>query len=296
MDDQQWPILIQELREAINNAKDAQDRFQTNNNKYNKTIDDGFKNIQDAIHEIDVLIGQLTELIAVLNNRITELTNNQNPPPVALNAEIDRLTNLLNEAHETQTDAAVTMRDAIDTLKTNNDAMTTSIGKQDVAELNKTMVATTTSLEDIKTRLQELLNKTPPGDLQNNPLTDDTEFKLPNSDKNITYGELKRLVKNKIDKESQNKNGVVPRFYIDLRHVINAVNATQSGIQTAIDKMSFDKNGQLQGGKRRSGKSKSGSRKSGSRKSKSTKKQRKTRRTKTINRKKGYTKRKIARS
>jgi hypothetical protein len=293
MDDKQWTSLIQELREAINNAKDTQDRFQTNNNKYNKTIDDGCKLIQDTIHEIDVLIGQLTELIAAFNNRITELTNNQNPQPIALHAEIDRLTKLLNEALETQTGAAGAMRDAIDTLKTNNTSMTNSIGKQDVAGLNKTMAATTTSLEDIKTRLQELLNKTPPGDQQNNPLPDDTEFELPDSDKNITYGDLKRLVKNKIDQESKQNNGVVPRFYIDLHHVINAVNATQSGIQTAIDKMPFDKNGQLQGGRRKSRKKRSRKK----RKRKSTKNQRKTPKKKTtIKRQKGYTKRRSARS
>ena len=295
MDDQQWASLIQELREAINNAKDAQDRFQTNNNKYNKTIDDGFKNIQDSIHEIDGLIGQITELIAVFNNRITELIND---PSDALHAEIDRLTKLLNEARETQTGAAEAMRDAIDTLKSNNTSMTNSIGKQDVAGLNKTMAATTTSLEDIKTRLQELLNKTPPGDQQNNPLSDDTEFELPDSDKNITYGELKRLVKNKIDQESKQNNGVVPRFYIDLHHVINAVNATQSGIQTAIDKMPFDKNGQLQGGRRKSRKKRSRKKRSRKkRKRKSTKNQRKTPKKKTtIKRQKGYTNRRIARS
>ena len=295
MDDQQWASLIQELREAINNAKDAQDRFQTNNNKYNKTIDDGFKNIQDSIHEIDGLIGQITELIAVFNNRITELIND---PSDALHAEIDRLTNLLKEARETQTGAAEAMRDAIDTLKSNNTSMTNSIGKQDVAGLNKTMAATTTSLEDIKTRLQELLNKTPPGDQQNNPLSDDTEFELPDSDKNITYGELKRLVKNKIDQESKQNNGVVPRFYIDLHHVINAVNATQSGIQTAIDKMPFDKNGQLQGGRRKSRKKRSRKKRSRKkRKRKSTKNQRKTPKKKTtIKRQKGYTNRRIARS
>ena len=292
MDDQQWNVLITELREAINNAKDAQERFQTNNTTYNKTIDDGFKLIQNTIHEIDGLIGQLTELIAGLNTRITELTND---PPDALNAEIDRLTKLLNEAHETQSAAAGAMRDAIDTLKTNNAAMTTSIGKQDVAGLNTTMTATTTSLEDIKTRLQELLNKTPPGDLQNNPLSDDTEFELPDSDKNITYGELKRLVKNKIDQESKQNNGVVPRFYIDLHHVINAVNSTQSGIQTAIDKMPFDKNGQLQGGRSRS-RSRSRSRKSRSRKNTKLQRKRKTTKKIKIKRKKGYTKRRSARS
>ena len=297
MDDQQWTILIQELREAINNAKNAQERFQTNNTKYNKTIDDGFKNIQDAIHEIDGLIGQLTELIAGLNNRITELTDGQNPQPVALNAEIDRLTKLLNEAHETQSAAAGAMRDAIDTLKTNNAAMTTSMGKQDVAGLNKTMAATTTSLEDIKTRLQALLNETPPRDQQNNPLSDDTEFELPDSDNNITYGDLKRLVKNKVDQMSKQNNGLVPPFYINFDNVINAVNATQSGIQIAIDKMPFDQNGQLQGGKRKSiKKRKSISRKK--RKSrKITKNQRKTpKRNKTIKRKKGYATRRIARS
>jgi len=293
MDDQQWNVLITELREAINNAKDAQERFQTNNTTYNKTIDDGFKLIQDTIHEIDGLIGQLTELIAGLNTRITELTND---PPDALNAEIDRLTKLLNEAHETQSAAAGAMRDAIDTLKTNNAAMTTSIGKQDVAGLNTTMTATTTSLEDIKTRLQALLNETPPGDQQNNPLSDDTEFELPDSDNNITYGDLKRLVKNKVDQMSKQNNGLVPPFYINFYNIVNAVNATQSGIQNAIDKMPFDQNGQLQGGRRKSRKKRSRKKRS-RKKRKSTKNQRKTPKKKTtIKRQKGYTNRRIARS
>lgn len=293
MDNQQWTILIQELREAINNAKDAQERFQTNNTTYNKTIDDGFKLIQDTIHEIDGLIEQLIELVARLTNRITELTNEQNPSQViALKSEIDRLTKLLNEAHETQAVTVVTMRDAIDTLKTNNDAMSTSIGKQDVAGLNKTMTATTTSLEGVKTRLQELLDKTPSMDQQNNPLTDDTEFELPDSDKNITYGDLKRLVKNKIDQMSNQNNGLVPPVYIKFYNVINAVNSTQSGIQTAIDKMPFDKNGQLQGGNRRS-RSRKG-RKMPTKQRKTPKK--KTTTKKKIKCKKGYTKRRIARS
>ena len=291
MDDQQWNILIKDLQEAIDNAKDAQARFTTNNIKYNKTIDDGFKLIQDTIHEIDGLIEPLTELIAGLTNRITELTHEQNPSQViALKSEIDHLNNLLNEARETQSAAAGAMRDAIDTLKTNNDAMSTSIGKQDVAGLNKTMTATTTSLEDIKTRLQELLNKRPLRDPQNNPLADDTEFELPDSDKNITYGDLKRFVKNKIDQMSNQNNGVVPTFYIIFSNVINAVNATQSGIQTAIDKMPFDKNGHLQGGKLKS-----------TNRSRMTKKQRKAPKKKTtikhkIKRKKRYTKRRVARS
>jgi regulator of replication initiation timing len=269
MDDQQWTMLIQELRDAINNAKDAQDRFQTNNITYNNTINDGFKNIQDTIHEIDGLIGQLTELITGLKNHITELISS---PNIALNDEIASSTKLLNEAHETQSAAAAAMRDAIDTLKSNNEAMTTSIGKQDVAGLNKTMTKTTANLDDIKTRLQALLNKTPPRDQQNNPIPDDTEFELPDSDENITYGDLKRAVNARI-KQITDEYGKekVPEYLTKIYNTINAVNATQQGLQQAINNMPFDKNRQLQGGtrKRRSN-------------HKITKKQRRARRNKTM--------------
>lgn len=266
MDNQQWNTLIKELKDAINDAKDSQVRFTSNNTAYNKTINDGFTLIQDTIHDIDDLIGQLTALIDGLQKHIGdfEATDHQTP---RLTAEIEQLQTQLNAAQETQSDAITAMQDSIAALNKNNEVMKTSTKAQDVAGLNKTMNATTTSLEDIKTRLQLLLNKTPSMDQQNNPLSDDTEFELPDSDGNITYGDLKRVVNNKI-KQITDKYGKeqVPDYLTKIYNTINAVNAKKEGIQTAIYKMPFDAKGQLQGGKR---------------KRKITKKQRQMRRNKT---------------
>jgi hypothetical protein len=273
MDNQQWTTLIQELKDAINDAKDSQVRFTSNNTAYNKTINDGFTLIQDTIHDIDDLIGQLTALIDGLQRQISAFEAKQLADQTpALTAEIEQLQTQLNAAKAIQSDAVAAMQDSIVALNANNEAMQTSTKTQDVDGLNKTIMATTTSLEDIKTRLQALLNQTPSIDQQNNPLSDDTEFELPDSDENITYGDLKRTVNNKI-KQITDKYGKeqVPDYLTKIYNTINAVNVTQEGIQTAIYKMPFDAKGQLQGGKRK--------RRS---KNKITKKQRKIRRNKTI--------------
>jgi archaellum component FlaC len=268
MDNQQWTTLIKELKDAINDAKDSQVRFTSNNTAYNKTINDGFTLIKDTIHDIDDLIGQLTALIDGLQKQIGEFEAKQSADQTPrLTAEIAELQKQLSDAQETQRDAVAAMQDSIAALNTNNELMKTSTKDQDVAGLNKTIMATTTSLEDIKTRLQLLLNETPSMDQQNNPLPDDTEFELPDSNETITYGDLKRLVNNKI-KQITDKYGKeqVPNYLTKIYNTINAVNAKKEGIQTAIYKMPFDANGQLQGGKR---------------KRKFTKKQRKMRRNNT---------------
>jgi chromosome segregation ATPase len=263
MDVNQWADLIQELRDAIQNAKASQDRLTTNNTEYTKAINDGFELIQDTIHEIDDLIIQITDLIAGLKSQIGEFeaTNQQTP---RLTAEIEQLQTQLNAAKAIQRDAVAAMQDSIVALNANNEAMQTSTKVQDVDGLNKTIMATTTSLEDIKTRLQALLNQIPnsvpinntlqvnPMGQQNYPLPDDTEFELPESDGNITYGDLKRTVNNKItqitDKYGKEQ---VPDYLTKIYNTINAVNVTQEEIQMAIDKMPFDAKGQLQGGKRK---------------------------------------------
>jgi hypothetical protein len=126
-------------------------------------------------------------------------------------------------------------------------------------------------------------------------------FELPDSDEDITYGDLKRVVQAKIDKitpeyiDAAKKNGTykpsdpstfIPSKYYKFSQIINAVNAKQQSIQNALEQMIFsnekDVNGNnvlvLQGGK--------------CKKRKLTKKQRKARRNKTMNqkmkRKKGY--------
>jgi hypothetical protein len=288
MDDAQWILLIQDLKDAIKNAKDAQVRFTTNNSEYNRTITDGFKLIQNTIQDIDGLIGQLTEFIAELKSQIGDLEAAGQSS--ALIDEIAELKKQLSAAKAIQRDAVEAMQNSIAALNANNEAMNSSTKSQDVAGLNKTINATTTSLVEIKTRLQSLLNNTPtaspinntpqvnPMDQQNNPLPDDTEFELPDSGENITYSDLRRVVNNKI-KQITDKYGKeqVPEYLTKIYNTINAVNANKEGIQTAVDKMPFDKNGQLQGGKR---------------KRKITKKQRQLRRNKTMKQnmklKKGY--------
>jgi hypothetical protein len=262
MDNQQWTTLIKELKDAINDAKDSQVRFTSNNTAYNKTINDGFTLIQDTIHDIDDLIGQLTALIYGLQRQIEDVETTDQTP--RLTAEIDELQKQLSVAQEIQSDAVTAMQESIAALNQNNEVMKTATKAQDVAGLNKTMNATASTLEDIKIRLQSLLNKTPnavpinntlqvnPMDQQNNPLPDDTEFELPDSDENITYGDLKRVVNNKI-KQITDKYGKeqVPDYLTKIYNTINAVNVKREGIQTAVDKMPFDVKGQLLGGKRK---------------------------------------------
>ena len=247
MEDQQWSNLIQELREAINNAKDSQVRFQANNTTYNNTINAGFENIQNTVHEIDGLIEQFTELITGLKRQISDFEAKHLADQTSeLTATIADLQNKLSAAQETQQAAANVMQDTITTLNTNTDAMKTSLKSQDVSNLNKTIAVTTTGLENIKTKLQTMLN-----DTSNNPLSDDTVFELPGSNENITYGDLKREVNNKISQlKSENGKDMVPQRYTNLYNVINAVNANAVSIQNTLDKMPFI-NGKLQGGKRK---------------------------------------------
>ena len=279
MDDQQWTMLIQELKDAINNAKDSQVRLTSNNTAYNKTINDGFTLIQDTIHDIDDLIGQLTVLIDGLQRQIDDFEAKDQTP--RLTAEIAKLQKQLSTAQETQSDAAAAMQESIAALNTNNEAMNTSVKAQDVAGLNKTIATTKINLEDIKTRLQALLNKPASRDYQNNPLPDDTEFELPDSDENITYRDLKLAVNNKIQQiTAEHGKDMVSPLYKDFYNIINAVNANQESIHIALYIMPFI-NGQLQGGKRKKRK-----------KRKTYKKQSKARRNKTMKQKikckKGY--------
>ena len=289
MDAQEWTTLIQELKDAIQNAKDSQVRLTSNTTEYSKAINDGFKLIQDTIHEIDDLIRQITDLIAGLKKQIGDFEAKQLADQTpTLTAEVAELQTQLNAAKAIQNDAVAAMQESIVALNANNEAMKTSTKAQDVAGLNKTMNTTATTLEDIKNRLQALLNQTPnaaqinPMDQQKTKLPDDTEFELPDSDENITYGDLKRAVNNKI-KQITDKYGKdqVPDYLTKIYTTINNANATQSGIQTAVDKMPFDEKGQLQGGKRKR-----------RRKNKTTKKRRnktmKQNRKQTIKQKKGY--------
>lgn len=243
MEDQQWSNLIQELREAISNAKDSQVRFQTNNTNYNSAINSGFENIQNTVREIDGLIEQLTELINSLKRKIADFEAKDLADQTSeLTATIADLQNKLSVAQETQQAAANVMKETISTLNANNDAMKSSINSQDVAGLNNNIAATTTSLDDIKTRLQTLLNKS---------LPDDTEFELPDSDENITYRDLKLAVNNKIDQiKTEYGEDMVSKLYKDFYKVINDVNTDADSIQNALDKMPFV-NGKLQGGKRK---------------------------------------------
>jgi regulator of replication initiation timing len=247
MEDQQWSNLIQELREAISNAKDSQVRFQTNNTNYNSAINSGFENIQNTVREIDGLIEQLTELINSLKRKIADFEAKDLADQTSeLTATIADLQNKLSVAQETQQAAANVMKETISTLNANNDAMKSSINSQDVAGLNNNIAVTTTSLEDIKTRLQSLLDETP-----NNTLPDETVFELPDSDENITYRDLKIALNNKIDQiKSEYGDDMVSKLYKDFYNVINAVNADAESIQNALDKMPFIK-GKLQGGKRK---------------------------------------------
>lgn len=274
MEDQQWGNLIQELRQAINTAKDSQVRFQTNNTKYNNTINTGFENIKNTVLEIDGLIEQLTELINGFKSQIAEFESKHLDDQTSeLTATIRDLQNKLSAAQETQQAAANVMQETITTLNTNNDAMKSSINSQDVSGLNKNIAATTTSLEDIKTRLQTLLAETP-----NKPLPDDTEFELPDIDENITYRDLKLAVKNKIDQiTAEHGKDMVSKLYTDFYNVINAVNADADSIQNALDKMPFI-DGKLQGGKRKRKTVKN--RRTKSMKRKKTKKTKKTKKSK----------------
>ena len=252
MEDQQWSNLIQELHEAIDKAKDSQVRFQTNNTKYNNTINTGFENIRKTVHEIDDLIGQLTELITGFKRQISDFeAKHLDDNTSELTATITDLQNKLNAAQETQQAAANVMQKTITTLNTNNETMKNSLKSQDVSDLNKTIAVTTTSLEDIKTRLQKWLNET-----QQKSLPDDTLFELPDSDKNITYRDLKLAVNNKIDqikteygKDDRGKD-MIPPLYTNFYNMINTVNANAGSIQNALDKMPFI-NGKLKGGKRK---------------------------------------------
>jgi regulator of replication initiation timing len=270
MDAQQWNGLIQELRDAITNAKDTQVRLTTNSTEYTNTISNGFKLIQNTIHDIDGLIEQLTNLIAGLNRQIPDFEAKQSADPTPrLTAEIDKLQTQLSDAQAIQGDAVKAMQESIVALNANNEAMNTSVKSQDVAGLNNTITTTKTNLEEIKTRLQSLLNKPTSMDPQNNPLPDDTEFELPDSDENITYGDLKLAVNNKIQQITREYGkDMVSKIYKDFYNTINAVNADADSIQNALDNMPFI-NGQLQGGKRK--------------KHKTYKKQRKARRNKTMN-------------
>jgi regulator of replication initiation timing len=294
MDNQQWTTLIKELKDAINDAKDSQVRFTSNNTAYNKTINDGFTLIQDTIHDIDDLIGQLTALIDGLQKQIGDFETADQTP--RLTAEIVELQKQLSDAKAIQSDAVTAMQESIAALNTNNELMKTSTKAQDVDGLNKTMNATASSLEDIKTRLQELLNRSPtnnssPDDenttlvnprdeAKNQVLTDETVFDLPNSGGTITYGALKQLVDDTIKaKQQQQKRSnfswstTNPKvenltYLTNIRDSINAVNATVEGIQNTIyNRMPFDTAGKLEGGKR---------------KRKITKKQRKMPRNKTM--------------
>lgn len=276
MEDQQWSNLIQELREAISNAKDSQVRFQANNTKYNNTINTGFENIKNTVLEIDGLIEQLTELINGLKKQIADFEakdlDNQNSE---LTATITDLQNKLSAAQETQQAAANVMQETIATLNTNNDAMKSSINSQDVSGLNKNIAATTTSLEDIKTRLQTLLDETP-----NKSLPDDTVFELPDSDENITYRDLKLAVNNKIDQiKSEYGEDMVSKLYKDFYKVINDVNADADSIQNALDKMPFI-DGNLKGGKRKQKRKTAKKRRTKRKKTKKAKKTKKSKKNK----------------
>ena len=130
MDNQQWTTLIKELKDAINDAKDSQVRFTSNNNAYNKTINDGFTLIQDTIHDIDDLIGQLTALIYGLQRQIEDFETTDQTP--RLTAEIDELQKQLSVAQEIQSDAVTAMQESIAALNQNNEVMKTATKVGDV--------------------------------------------------------------------------------------------------------------------------------------------------------------------
>jgi regulator of replication initiation timing len=316
MDAQQWTGLIQELRDAITNAKDTQVSLTNNSTEYTNTINNGFKLIQNTIHDIDGLIEQLTDLIAGLNRQITDFEVKQSADPTPrLTAEIGALQTQLSDAQAIQGDAVKAMQESIVALNANNEAMNTSAKSQDVAGLNKTITTTKTNLEEIKTRLQALLNQTPntaqinnpesdtvllnPRDQQTSQLPNNTLFELPDSDEDITYGDLKRIVQTKIDKitpeyiDAAKKNGTynpsdpatfIPPKYYKFSNIINAVNANQDSIQNAIEQMIFSKEKDakgnsvlvLQGGKlKRRSKHKISKKKSKMRRNKTAKQKRK---------------------
>ena len=119
---------------------------------------------------------------------------------------------------------------------------------------------------------------------QNQVLTDETVFNLPDSNETITYGALKQLVDDTIKAKQQQQQrlnfgwSAKPQktenltYLTNIRDSINAVNATVKGIQNTIySRMPFDRDGKIEGGKRK--------RRS---KNKITKKQRKMRINKTM--------------
>jgi hypothetical protein len=156
--------IITELRGAIKDVSLTQETFSLKSAEYSAAVNNGLQKMQASIVEINDLIDQIMGLITILQKKISALEDNQAANPV----EIAKLQNQLSAAQATQAEAATAMRESIDALKANNDAMSNSANAQDVKALNSTITETTTSLAAIKTKLENLLQNTPSSTLNPN--------------------------------------------------------------------------------------------------------------------------------
>jgi uncharacterized phage infection (PIP) family protein YhgE len=161
--------IIQELRSTITDVKRTQETFSSNSAAYNTSVNTGLQNMQGTIVEINGFIDQITVLITGLKSQISVFEAKQLADPTPrLTAEIEQLRTQLSDAQSTQAEAATAMRESIDALKANNAAMSSSTDAQNVATLNTTISATTASLNDIKTKLENLLQNAPVSTLNPN--------------------------------------------------------------------------------------------------------------------------------
>lgn len=158
-----------ELKRTIENVTTTQATFSLNATEYNAAVNDGLKNMQTIISDINGLIDQITVLINGLKNQIAVFEAKQLADPTPkLTAEIEQLQNQLIAAQATQAEAADTMQKSIDALNANDKAMSNSTNAQNVAALNATINDTANSLNNIKTKLQTLIQNTPASTLNPN--------------------------------------------------------------------------------------------------------------------------------
>lgn len=147
--------LIADLGEAIKLSNASQERFGTNNDSFNRTINDGLAQINATIRDIDGLLGQIMDRINDLKARIAELQGNGDP---ANAGEIEALQQQLAAAQNGQVAATDVMNRALVTLRDNTRAMDGTIETQNEPEMTAQLKKVTDSLQAMQGRLQGILN------------------------------------------------------------------------------------------------------------------------------------------